>query len=476
MFQNHTHVYINKIKKVSFCGNNNNMAILEVTRYTLPFEIEVFRNEKHNLNNCQGCKKHHDVILGHLENFYSNFPNCCIWHKKLLQLNEFNKADFSDCAKQISNKTMATFHHIINHIHYDNYITEITNYLEYVIISCGSFPKGHGVPFGMDKLFKYLDILLRNYKFPQEDIVYEKRMIHVYQIIESLTTPQKNNKKQNRDLNLVIDIYNRWFEIFPFSIEFFKHLKARYSKNLPIMEEDWTYNPYLKTSKNKIITSNRLIQFLNEVTVNVLNSVDTPKMLEDDYITDKTKYNIDIIKDQHSLEQKLIFKQFTKGEKRYVKTIKKWLENEKKFIKEIMGEISDVPNVKESGNNPKIKNPPINNSGFTLVNGKPTDSKFGDFHNSLKLIGFIDVDLPVFRNAFFGKKNYNAVNWLGTQQELNYLINKIHTIKVNKVHDQWKRVTKMFRNEKGESFNANYLKTNKYKGIHHDLDTIIENL
>lgn len=473
MFLNHAHAFIDKIHNVKLCDNNHILTLFDVSHYVLPSEIELFRNDKHNLNNCNGCKTQYNEILKQAEIFYSRFPNCCNWHKKLNQLSLFVKSDFIDGPRQVADKTMAAFHHIINHIDTDDWEEEIQNYLEYIIASCGQFPKGHGVPFGLDKILNYLDALLKNYKFSKEEEIYKKRFDVVFRIIDDLTVVdvKKSNK---RDFNMLIEIYNKWFSMFPFSVEFFEPLKLKYSKTFPFLEGPFEFNPYLKTAKSKIISAPQLVQYLNKITIDVLQSIDTSKMVEDNYIADKNKYNIDLIKNKHSFDQKLIFNQFSKGEKQYVKTIKKWLENEKAFIAEIL---KDLPVNTIKKENTKKASYIKNNEGvgFKLVKVSSTDAKFADFHNSLKHAGYILADLNTFRNAFVGNSGYKNIHWLKDQNELNYLISNLIKLKIIKNYGAWVHAINVFLLGDGSSIH-NEIRTNSYSGIHKVLDKAVGNL
>jgi hypothetical protein len=164
-------------------------------------------------------------------------------------------------------------------------------------------------------------------------------------IIKFLSDLKKPSKEKKTDLNLIISIYEKWYKIFPFEIEFFSNLKNYFGKTLPILAEKPISNPYTGTASAKIQTPDELLDRLMSITKLILSKIDTSKLLDNDYISDEDKYLTDIKKKHHELTQKELHTKFFKGELNYIKTLKKWLENEKNFISEIKPFAKKIPKV-----------------------------------------------------------------------------------------------------------------------------------
>ena len=97
------------------------------------------------------------------------------------------------------------------------------------------------------------------------------------------------------------------------------------------------------TAKVELLSQSQLLKYLSNITNHILLSIDTTTLLENEYISDKTKYFFDLKKKSHSVNQSALLSKPTKNEKEYIKTIKSWLKNEKEFINEIKEDIATLP-------------------------------------------------------------------------------------------------------------------------------------
>ena len=334
----HQQFFVNDVKTIKACDNE--MVYFEGSAFEKQFEIKYFKEEKHNLDNCEGCKNAYKTILQQTEAYYKTFPLCCDLHKNLIKESWFDKRDFKDLPKMVADKVLFTHHHIINKLDTDNWKEELTNYIEYGITSFGQIPNGYGEPIALSKYLGYIVELQESFKLEGEKRKYKDRQLYIINFIKNYSKPPKETKT---DLNLLLSTYDKWYKIFPFEIPLFKGLKKHFSKALPLLSERPKVNPYLGTAKVKLLTQDRLFEYLMSITNQILATIDTTQLLEEEYITDAAKYQFDIKKKAHKLNQEVLLKEFSKGEKRYIKTIKKWLENEKKFLKEIQPNIINIP-------------------------------------------------------------------------------------------------------------------------------------
>lgn len=336
----HQQFFVNDIKTIKACDSE--MIYFEGSAFEKQFEIKYFKEEKHNLDNCEGCQNAYKSILQQIEVYYNTFPLCCDLHKNLIKESWFNKGDLKDLPKMVADKVLFTHHHIINKLDTDNWKEELTNYIEYGITSFGQIPSGYGEPVALSKYLGYVVELQEGFKLEGVNRKYKDRQQYIINFIKNYSKPTKEVKT---DLNLLLSTYDKWYKMFPFEIPLFKGLQNHFSKTLPLLSERPKVNPYLGTAKVKLLTQDRLFEYLMSITSQILATIDTTQLLQEDYITDATKYQFDIKKKAHKLNQDVLLKEFSKGEKRYIKTIKKWLENEKKFLKDIQDSIKSLPKI-----------------------------------------------------------------------------------------------------------------------------------
>ena len=351
------HFLVTGMQKLDVCGSE--MLYLKGSAYEKPFPIKYYPIPEHNLENCKGCQKTHQQILKEVGDYFKDFPNCCNRHKNLQKHSLFKKEDFDGLAQIVADKVIYMHHHILNNLDQDNWEEEINNYLEYAVTSFGQTPENCGEPPALSWFMDYTKRMQLNHKLVGDDAKYKERQKKVIDNIENYYKPKSKGKK---DFNLLLSTYDKWYKFFPFDIPLFAGLKKHYSRTLPILAEKPKTNPYLGTAKVELLSQSQLLKNLSNITNNILISIDTTKLLEDDYISNKTKYSFDLKKKSHSVKQASLLSKPTKNEKEYIKTIKAWLKNEKEFINDIKDDIV-VPS-----NNKFIKS--FNNSSENNLNHK----------------------------------------------------------------------------------------------------------
>ena len=265
--------FIDNIKKVQACGSE--ITVYQGSTYAPLFEIEHTKSETHNLDNCENCRFSHEQIIIQIQKYHTTLPYCCDHHVKLINKSWFDIRVFKDLPKMVADKTLYSHHHILNNLDKENWKDEIIDYLEYVIESFGMFPNDCGEPVALSKYISFLIKLQEGFKLPKEVRKYEFRKKYVMNYIKSYLEPPARVEK---DLGLLISIYDRWYTTFPFDIPLFSNLKNRFSKSIPILEEKPKYNPYLKISRAKLLTTDRLCEQLSNITHQILNTVDTTKL------------------------------------------------------------------------------------------------------------------------------------------------------------------------------------------------------
>lgn len=466
----HQQFFVNDVKTIKACDNE--MVYFEGSAFEKQFEIKYFKEDKHNLDNCEGCKNAYKTILQQTEAYYKTFPLCCDLHKNLIKESWFDKRDFKDLPKMVADKVLFTHHHIINKLDTDNWKEELTNYIEYGITSFGQIPNGYGEPIALSKYLGYIVELQEGFKLEGENRKYKDRQQYIINFIKNYSKPPKEVKT---DLNLLLSTYDKWYRMFPFEIPLFKGLKNHFSKALPLLSERPKVNPYLGTAKVKLLTQDRLFEYLMSITSQILATIDTTQLLQEEYITDATKYQFDIKKKAHKLNQEVLLKEFSKGEKRYIKTIKKWLENEKNFLKDIQLNIVKLPigiNTKKTSKT---------NSSFTYKKLKFESANLTDLRDALKRHKLIaeDTGLSVFKKVFSGDDIDKPIVWTGNISELYYFISQLHN-KLKYVEDlkqqQWEVTNICFIKTDGSQFGRHKFKGQKRPTTFKNIDLSLKTL
>lgn len=459
MFRNIKHIDITRIQPLKHCGKDIGF-LFDVSFYLPPKPIVAYNDENHNLENCVHCKKIYDLIIDQLKDSLPNFPNCCDNHRILLKDPNFLLSDYTNFHLTLTTKIFYTFHHILNHLSKENWFSEYINYTEYVLRSFGQFPNNCGNPLGLGEFFHYLEYLINNYikisKLCEEDIA---KLNSILFHLEELKKPSESNK--NNSLIRLSEIYSKWHEAFPFELKIFSGLHDIFGNTLPFFNKNWEYNPYLKVYRNELIGTTELINYLDKITDNILDSIDTSELLEDEYIISEEKYRLDLKKKDHKIKQKINLKKYFADEQPYLKTITTWLNAEKEFLNDVFfqKQLND-------SNLPMKK-------GYNLCDIDIYDDRFSDFHDSLRKNEFIQENLPDFRKSFMGDHD-KKIKWLKHQNELNYLITSIKNILI-KDYGAWKCTKDIFVAEDGSPLNKHF-RSNTYEGKHEILDKIVSNL
>ncbi len=291
-----------------------------------------------NYPNCCYMHKHNYKLL---EDHFKIFPNCCDAHRKFYKNFKFDKNKiYKDMPLRVLNAVEFTIFQIKEKIDNEDWFEDITEYIEYATKSLGHPPAG---------LYIYLELVTIYVKDRLKTSRYKVNTLIKH--FDKNTHYTIENKKT--DLNILYHIYSKWLKIFPFEIPFFQGLKPELSKSLPFIKGIKKHNRYLGTVKAKIITPTELVKSLYKRTNHILSLIDTTELVKNGSIKDTDKLKIDLINQNHQFKQKTLLNKYTAGEKQYIKTIKKWLQNEKEFFQEITPEIKDLPATK---NKSSIKN------------------------------------------------------------------------------------------------------------------------
>lgn len=299
------------------------------------------------------------------------FPNCCFFHKSVFEISEkwllksSNYCNNKDVAVKIVKQLSYTQHHIKERENIDDWYNDITNYIEYNIDSFGHPATG---------LHLYLDFLKQWIEHKQSKIPKIKKQ-SLIEFIENCLNPIDIDKIPMTDFNMLLDTYNKWFKIFPFEISFFATLKPHFENLRPIFNGK-KHNPYSKTYTFKAHTKGSLINFLLNLTNNLLTQINTITLYEKGLLTEPQKIKLELVLNERKMKLKQGYVNSSKDEEqRYRKILKEWFADEKGFIDEV------TPLLKALPPQPIVKQKPEPNVKLITFKNSETVDKI---HSELK--------------------------------------------------------------------------------------------
>jgi hypothetical protein len=296
------------------------------------YEVPTNKETGEQLPNC--CPFHKSVFEG-AESWFSKFPNCCDQHKAMASKWWFNKANYSGIAEKIVKQLSYTEHHISERINIDDWYKDITDYIEYNVSSFGHPAIG---------LHLYLDSVKHYIKNTESEIPKIKRQALIEFIETYYNSPIDIDKTNKTDLNVLYSTYQKWLKIFPFEISFFSHLKPHFERQLPILNGEPEYNPYLNMYKAKIHTKSSLIDTLLDITKSILTQINTVKLCKKGLLTEPEKIKFELVLNEREMELKQLYENNLKDEeKRYRKMLKKWFADEQRFIDKVTPFLKALP-------------------------------------------------------------------------------------------------------------------------------------
>ncbi len=278
------------------------------------------------------CCPFHKSVFEAAKSWFSKFPNCCDQHKAMVSKWWYNKANYSGVAEKIVKQLSYTEHHISERINIDEWYKDITDYIEYNVLSFGRPAIG---------LHLYLGSIQHYIKNTNSEIPKNKRQRLIEFIETYYNSPTETPKT---DFNILLDTYQKWLKVFPFEISFFATLKPHFEKQLPILNGEPEINKYTGLAKVKIHTKGSLIDVLLNLTNNLLTQINTTTLYEKGLLTEPQKIKLELVLNERKMKLKQGYVNSSKDEEqRYRKIIKEWFKDEKRFIDEITPIVKALP-------------------------------------------------------------------------------------------------------------------------------------
>ena len=285
------------------------------------------------------CCNMHTTFYNNITDWFRTFPNCCTGHRKMAKQNRsYNKIIYAGTPARIAKQCAYTDYHINKQINNEDWFEDITEYIEYNVLCFGKPAIG---------LHIYLDYLQSNFESEKSNIPKWKRK-QLLQVIGRYLNNENVNIEQT-SLNDLFEIYQRWFKIFPFELDYFKHLKPRYEKTLPMFNGQVTINRYTGLASGKMHTKESLIKLLLERTNNILMHINTAVLLDYGELKNPDKLKLDLIIQERKLKVgengSGYIKNPIKDDQQFRDILKEWYSDEKRFLDEITPLLSKATEV-----------------------------------------------------------------------------------------------------------------------------------
>jgi L-rhamnose mutarotase len=284
------------------------------------------------------CCNFHKSIKEQTVQWLQNFPNCCENHKALLKTKWFRKSIYVGLPDKIVTMIRYTENFVAHYIGTDDWHKEITDYIEYNFQSFGT------PDIGLELYKNHLRHWIKNNNQNYQIFTDSKRK----SLLEYLEV--RPSKERDTDINLLYDIFQRWVKLIP-DLQQFGSIKKSQLNKLPlnIMLHQPEHNKYTGLAKAKIKTRSELLNFLIDLTKGILLNINSTEIIATGNLEEIKRYNIKVLNESHILAQKTLLEKFSKGETEYMKLLKNWLLNEKKYFKTVTP-LLPTPNLTDKAN------------------------------------------------------------------------------------------------------------------------------
>jgi hypothetical protein len=336
MNERHTTFYADKIETINYC--NTEFFLATGSNFELPFNIQPPNGYEEPINEKTGekfpnCCQLHKNIFDRVQIKVTKFPYCCDGHKRLIKAGFFDRKKYKKTAIKVVKQFNYTEYHISKHIELSSWYEDIYHYIELNRQSFGAFPNEYGCPLGLHEYLIVLKVCLNDpIWLPANNIPIEKGK-RLLQFIENY---YKQSNESSTDIKLLIEIYQKWLNLFPFSIEYyFKGLKQQFQQSIPLLAEKPIKNPYTGLSGAKLTTPKQLITFLGETTKTLLGAIKTQELIDKKAISDLDKHKFELLKESHRVKQDSLVGTFLATEMGYLSIIDQWLTNESVYFEKM---------------------------------------------------------------------------------------------------------------------------------------------
>jgi hypothetical protein len=300
--------------------HNNHFPFIEIpaNQFNIPATTIQVPNGWEAPKGFPNCCPFHKSLINNTEDFLTAFPNCCDEHRQYAHRFGILPGSFDYLKEKVVNQMSYIEYIIETKINNEDWFEDITDYFEYNLFSFGS----PGI--GLHLLRFHLILYLQKSKAPIPKYKRTKLLNYL---------DPKTKKTASPNFNVLRDLYNKWIDTFPFSLPYFTELKETLSKKLPIVSQINSTNRYNGLTSVKIHTEESIVFYLCELTKNLLYQIKSYEEInKDDFDVNQRKRELLI--ESRIIKNKALLLKFDKNELSYIKTIKQWLQDEIEFFKE----------------------------------------------------------------------------------------------------------------------------------------------
>jgi len=156
-------------------------------------------------------------------NWFNRFPDCCDTHREIEQLGNFNKKDFEYIPSQILNNVKYFAYALETFSDSENGMSEIKDYLDYLIESFGRPSIGGHIFESAVKHF------IENGTIEKKVFTDDQRL----ELLEHLEPTEPSIDIADRDIGILYLTFQKWIEAMP-NLGRFKELKSQLKGKIPM--------------------------------------------------------------------------------------------------------------------------------------------------------------------------------------------------------------------------------------------------
>ena len=298
--------------------------------------IEGFKFLKsNNGDSYPNCCEYHKDLKTQIEEKFKEFPDCCEPHKEMKKKWWFDESRYSNIVEKILNQIAFTEYHIKTQINKEYWYKDITDYIEYNVMS-------FGVPsIGVDSYLDFMKHWITNSTL-LTDKTKSKKIFEF--IVLNYDTPVETTKSNRASFDELYKTYENWLNIFPFEVSFFNPLKSHFEKQIPVLYGKFELNKYTGDGKAKMHTKGSLLTVLMNLTNDLVTRINTSTLYEKGKLTEPKKIKMELILSERKMKLKEGYLNNSQiEEKQFRNILKNWFADERKFIDEIIPLVKELP-------------------------------------------------------------------------------------------------------------------------------------
>ncbi|WP_291915000.1 hypothetical protein [Chitinophaga sp. CB10] len=276
------------------------------------------------------CCPLHRSLETNITDYLRQFPNCCTLHARLnTPPSWYDREKFvGDLPAKILETARQTENLWAAKIEEPDWYEHITEFLEYAYESFGQLPEGYGAPIALNVYTAYLRNMIE-----RAAETYPDKVPKLLAFLKSYESPK--GKAKPTDVNELIVKYDRWMKEFPWHISYLAHLKPHFENQLPILNGAPIYNRYSGISKARIITEERMIEYIISATTMILQAVNVKALQDKQLLTEPDKKQIELINARRDHELRQLGQNFKDERAKVNRILKQWYSGEIRYLKDM---------------------------------------------------------------------------------------------------------------------------------------------